>query len=188
MAGENDLDELDLEDEELEEDEEAVDDTDTDSDSDSEDGKDESKLDKRIRDLQSKADAAVARANKAEAALAGKSRKALGGEGDGLDPGTQALIADLREASLDAVTAEMPELKEYGIDRSLIEGTTRAEIRDSASALVSVIKKVATSARNKALADAGITPAPVGSRREKAVDITSMSRDDFLKYVDENRG
>jgi hypothetical protein len=135
---------------------------------------------KRIRDLQSKADAAEARANKAEAAL---KAKAQGGSGDGVDPATKALMSELREASLDAVFGEYPALRDYGIDRSLIEGTTRAEMREAATSLVALIKSVETKARNKALADAGIKAEPAGSTRSKPVDYANMSEEAFLKLL-----
>lgn len=136
---------------------------------------------KRIADLMSKAQKEEARANKAEAAL-----KAVRGE-SGLsgsnDPGTKALMAELREASLDAVFGEYPELRDYGIDRALIEGTTRAEMRGSADALVALIKNVSTKARNKALAEAGVKPEPTAARRPNK-SVNDMSDDEFLKMLD----
>ena len=162
---------------------EADGDTDADADADGEggeDGKPKGDPEKRIRDLQSKADAAEARANRAEAAL--KSRKQ--GEGSGGDPATKALMTELREASLDAVFGEYPVLRDYGIDRSLIEGSTRAELRENATSLVALIKNVETKARNKALADAGVKAEPAGSVRAKPVDYASMSDEAFLKLLD----
>jgi len=142
------------------------------------------KPDKRVRDLQSKADAAEARANKAEAAL-----KALkqGGSGDGGDPVNKALMAELREASLDAVFGEFPQLRDYGIDRSLIEGATRSELRENATSLVGLIKNVETKVRNKVLADNGLTAETPGNARRKPVDYGSMSDEDFKKLL-ENPG
>jgi hypothetical protein len=137
---------------------------------------------KRIADLQSKADIEAARANKAEKALA-----AIRGEGAGAgsnDPATKALIAELREASLDAVFGQYPEFAEYGIERDLIEGTTRAEMRESASNLVSLIKNVSTKARNKALAEAGIKAEPTGAARKPPKSASEMTDEDFLKMLD----
>lgn len=156
-------------------------DDDSPDDSDSEDEEDaEPKGDaKRIADLQSKADKAEARANKAENAL-----KALRGEGGTeTDPATKALMLELREASLDAVYGEFPDLKEYGIQRDLIEGTTRAEMRVNARQLVSLIKNVSTKARNRALADAGVQAEPQGSKRRPPVDYGSMDEETFQKEL-----
>ena len=138
---------------------------------------------KRIADLTSARDKETARANKAEAAL-----KAARGAGDGKngaanDPAMSALMTELREASLDAVFGEFPELREYGIDRAIIEGTTRTELRTSAAALVGLIKSVSTKARNKALADAGVKVEPTGSTRKPAQDFAAMSDADFEKYL-----
>lgn len=143
--------------------------------------------DKRIKDLQSKADKAEARANKLEAQL----QKALGsGEGSegSKDPERDALLSELRESSLDAVYAEFAELKDYAIDRSLIEGKTRAEMRESATALVGLIKSVATKARNKALKDAGVNAEPAGSTRTPPVDYASMSLEEFEKHRAARKG
>lgn len=135
---------------------------------------------KRIADLQSKFDQATARANKAEKLLTTRGEKSASGSND---PQTSALMAELREASLDAVYGEHPELREYQIDRVLIEGATRAEMRESASALVGLIKNVTTKARNKALADAGVEAPPPSGTRSKPVDYGSMSEEDFKKVL-----
>lgn len=137
-------------------------------------------LDKRIRDLQSRADAEAARANKAEAAL--RAKKAAG-EGAGDDPRYSAVLDQLREANLDAVYSEMTELREFGIDRTLVEGSTRAEMRDSASQLVALIGQVATKVRNKVLAENGLEAAAQTSQPPKKVDYSTMSKEDFDALV-----
>jgi len=142
--------------------------------------------DKRVKDLQSKADKAEARANKAEAAL-----KALqaGEQGNGSkDPERDALLAELRESSLDAVYGEFQELRDFGIDRTLIEGGTRAEMRESATALVGLIKSVATKARNQALKEAGVNPEPISGTRSKPKSYADMSTEDFEKEIARAKG
>jgi len=146
------------------------------------DSKDTDKSEKRIRDLQSKADAAEARANRAEAAL--KSKSADKGN-SGADPATQALMQEVREASLDAIYGEFPQLKQYGIDRSLIEGSTRAELRSNANSLVGLIKSVSTKVRNETLAEHGLSAPASGSTRKPPVDYGSMPDADFLKLLNE---
>jgi hypothetical protein len=137
---------------------------------------------KRIADLTSARDKETARANQAEKAL-----KALRGEGQAAgsnDPSAKMWMAELREASLDAVYGEYPELREFAIDRSLIEGSTRAEIREAASALVGLVKNVSTKARNKTLAEHGMKAESSGQSRKPPVDYGSMSDEDFLKVLD----
>ena len=180
MPGRTDDDQLEdqNEEEETEETEETEESTEETTESES---KKKGDPDKRIRDLQSKADAAEARANKAEAAL--KARK-QGESVEGSDPVNKALMAELREASLDAVYGEFPQLRDYGIDRSLIEGTTRAELRENASSLVGLIKNVETKVRNKVLADNGIAAPASGTRVSKPVDYATMSDEEFTKLLD----
>jgi hypothetical protein len=136
---------------------------------------------KRLADLQSKADKAEARANKAEKALAA-AQKASSNSGSA-DPQTLALMQELREASLDAVFGEYPELKEYGIDRSLIEGSNRAQMREAATSLVGLIKSVSTKTRNKVLQENGIKAEPAGNTRKPPADYESMSDEDFEKLL-----
>ena len=185
VPGTTDDDQNDILDDEPEGDEPEGDEGNDEPEGDEPDGDEEPQSDKksskRISDLQSKADREAARANKAEKALAALKRD---GSGSGAnDPATQALMTELREASLDAIFGEFPELREYGIDRSLIEGTTRAELRQSATSLVGLIKSVQTKARNRALAEHGIKAEPAGSRRTAPVDYASMSDEDFEKVL-----
>lgn len=135
---------------------------------------------KRLSDLQSKADKAEARANKLEKALADAGK----GSGSGTnDPATEALMQELREASLDAVYGEFPELKKFSIDRSLIEGSTRAAMRESATSIVALVKNVSTQARNETLAEHGIKAEPAGATRSKPQDYASMSDEEFDKLL-----
>lgn len=168
--------EVEDEDEETEETEETEESTDE---SDDEAPKLDPKTQKRLSDLQSKADAADARASKAEKALNALNK---GGEGS-KDPVTQALMQELREASLDAVWGEFPELKKYGIDRSLVEGSTRAEMRESATSIVGLVKTVATKVRNQTLADNGLSAEPSSSNRTPPKDYSTMSDEDFEKVL-----
>ena len=136
---------------------------------------------KRISDLQSKADAQEARANKAEKLLAAALGKGKSPEAN--DPGTEALLQELREASLDAVYGDYPDLKKYGIERSFIEGSTRAEMRESATSIVGLIKAVATKARNETLEQHGLKAEPTGQTRKPPVDYSTMKDEDFEKLL-----
>lgn len=146
-----------------------------------ESGKPKGDPEKRISDLQSKLDRETARANKAErdAKSSGKS-----GEPGNDDPERKAWMQELREAGLDAVYADFPDLREYGIERSLIEGSSRAEMRESATSVVALIKSVSTKTRNKVLAEHGIKAEPAGATRKPPVDFNSMPQDEFEKYLD----
>lgn len=151
------------------------------------DAKPDDKTDKRIRDLQSQLDKEKARANQLEK-LAGKGKDADQGDGTrSNDPETAALRQELREASLDAVYGEFKELRDFGIDRSLIEGATRAEMREAATALVGLIKSVETKARNKALSEHGIKAEPAGTTRTPPKDFAAMSDEEFEKVMAQNR-
>lgn len=185
MPGRTDDDQLVEENEEVEETEETEETEESTEETTDDAAAKDSKPDKRVRDLQSKADAETARANKAEAALKALKQGESGNGGN--DPATQALMTELREASLDAVFGEFPELRDYGIDRSLIEGTTRSELRGNAASLVGLIKKVETKARNKVLAENGIAAPTSGTRVQKPVDYASMSDEDFKKLLDNPR-
>lgn len=140
---------------------------------------------KRVRDLQSKADKAEARANKAERDL--KQLREKGPSAGTNDPERDAINQELREAALDAVFADTAELREFGIDRSLIEGSTRAEIRESATSVVALIKSVSTKTRNKVLKEHGIESPSSGGPRTPPRDYGAMSDEDFLKLLDQGR-
>lgn len=142
--------------------------------------------DKRISDLQSKADKETARANKAEAELA---RLLARGESPkpGKDPERDALMVELREASLDAVYGEFPELRDFEINRTLIEGTTRAQMRESASSLVGLIKAVETKSRNQTLREFGLTAEPVGASRTPSKSYADMSPEEIEQEIERAR-
>ena len=151
-----------------------------------EESTDDSKLDeksqKRINDLIAARDKEVARANKAEEALKKASGKGTAPSGDA-DPAQQALLQELREASLDAVYGEFPDLKKFGIDRSLIEGSTRAQMRESATSIVALVKGVATAVRNEVLAEHNISAEAAGSTRQPPKDYAAMSDEEFNKLL-----
>ena len=169
-----------LDDQDFDEEEETEEETEESEESEEEAPNADPKVDKRVSDLQSALDKETARANRLEK-LVGK--RDQDGEPGGKDPERAALMAELREASLDAVYGEFAELKDFDIDRSLIEGSNRAEMRESATSLVALIKSVSTKARNKALRDNGLTAEPAGGRREPPKRYDQMSNEDFEKEL-----
>jgi len=195
MPGTNDTDDLDLE---LEDDEDN-----DEGDEGGEPAKDpkpdpkKPKFEDQIRGLQSEKDKETARANKAEKALKA-ALAALGQgeapEGDGEpsdgkpDPERAALMAEIREAGLDAVYAENPLLKTYGIERELVQGANRAEMRESAAALVALIKSIETKAKNVALAEHGITPEPGPTTRKPPKSYDAMTPEEFEREIARAKG
>lgn len=138
------------------------------------------KSDKRVADLISARDKETARANAAEKALAA----IRGKDKDGADnPERAALVQEIRDSALDSIYASNPKLTDYGIDRVLIEGSTRAEVRASADQLVALIEQVETRVTNATLAKHGIQAAPLGGKRSKPVNYSDMSKEDFEKAI-----
>lgn len=143
--------------------------------------------DKRISDLQSAKDKETARANKLQKELErlqarGADARDGGSEGS-KDPEDSALKQELREVSLDAVFGEFEQLRSYGIDRALIEGATRAEMRESATALVALIKSVETKARNAVMKEHGIKAEPTGTSRTPPKSYADMSAEEIEKEI-----
>lgn len=165
-------------------------DLDTDENEDAEDGDTGSASgsdDKSVKALQSARDKETARANKLQKQLdqyLARGEASADGRSATASPEVEAMREDLREAALDAAFAEFGELKEYGISRALVDGYSRAEVRENSQALVALVKSVATKARNKTLADAGLKADPSGTSRSKPVDYASMSSEEFNKLVD----
>ena len=194
MPGTNDTDDLELE---LDDEGDGEGDEGGEPETDSKPDPKKGKVEDQIKNLQSRADKEAARANKAEKALK-EALKALGqGEqpdGDGEpatgkpDPERAALMQEIREAGLDAVYAENPLLKTYGIERDLVQGASRAEMRESATALVALIKSIETKAKNAALAEHGITPEPVSGKRTPPKSYDQMSDEEFEKEIARARG
>lgn len=144
----------------------------------------EDQTEKRLKDLQSRLDKETARANKAEKALQAKPGDAGERPGGGTnDPDRAAWEAELLEDRRDAIYAAHPELKEFGIDRSLIDGRTRDQMRASAAALVSLVKSVEAKTRNKVMKDFGLKAEPAGTSRSAPKDYASMSDEDFEKEM-----
>ena len=143
--------------------------------------------DKRISDLQSKADKETARANKAETRL--KALEAALKEGDTKDSKPEAETAGngVNDAVLDMarmfVFQQNPKLAQYGISSSDLAGSTPAAVAQSATELVARFEKIETQVRNKVLADQGLAPELDSGVPEPARDFTKMSSEDFEKVM-----
>lgn len=146
--------------------------------------------DKRVSDLQSKADKETARANKAETQLK-RLQEALK-EGDAEDSKPKAEASG--NAQLDAIldmarmfaAQQNPKLAEFGLSASDLIGNTPAEIAASATALVTRFEKIETQVRNKVLADNGLAPEidQAASSSAPKRDFSKMSSEDFKKVMD----
>lgn len=154
-------------------------------------GKTQKSPDKRISDLQSKADKQEARANKAESALkrlqeAMKEPDAEEGKPPAGNPvADAATLAILDMAKMFAVQ-QHPRLAEFGLSAADLTGSTPSEVAQSAAALVTRFEKIETQVKNKVLAENGFAPeidagAPAPT---KAKDFSKMSSEDFKKTLE----
>jgi len=157
--------------------------------SESSDGSTPKASDKRISDLQSKADKETARANKAEARL--KALEAALKEGDAEGSKSPAAaggnIADAAILDMARMFAyqQNPKLAEYGISMADLNGDTPSDVARNATELVARFEKIETQVRNRVLADQGLAPEiDGGSPAAPSRDFSKMSKEDFDKVVD----
>jgi len=142
--------------------------------------------DKRVRDLQSKADKETARANKAETRL--KALETALKEGDPeveKPPASTGADVILDMARMFAVQ-QNPKLAEYGLTATDLTGGTPTEIAANAASLVARYEKLETQIRNKVLAANGLAPEIEGeTQTQSKQDFSKMSTEDFNKLVEQ---
>lgn len=144
-----------------------------------------SKDDKRVRDLQSKADKATAEANKLRKeleALKAKPKDA-GKEAGDVPPELRQWLNAAQDRVRDQLYGADPRFKEYGIDPALITGGTPEEMKATAAQLKKFVDRVETKVRNKALRDAGFDPEPVASTPQTRRNYAEMDPKDFEEVV-----
>jgi hypothetical protein len=152
------------------------------------DGDSESKeQSKRIRDLQSKADKAEARANKAEKALKDSKAKANparvdGKDGEEVPAAVREWLVAAEDRLRESLYEEDPRFKEFSIDPALISGATPAAMRESKKALVAFVDKLETGVRDKVLVEHGFRPEPKTSERQEPVNYATMTAEEFAKH------
>jgi len=142
--------------------------------------------DKRISDLQSKADKETARANKAESRLAALLEAAKTGDSEGSKPpqGGDASDALLDMARMFAIQ-QNPKLSEYGITMADLAGASPREVARNAAEQVARFEKLETQIRNKVLAANGLAPDIAGSESPAASrDYSKLSSEDFKKVME----
>lgn len=192
MAESENLDVLDDEledDEEAEDEEESVDESlgdlsdDDDADEDAPPKKAD-KSEKRIRDLQAKADKAEAELNKMR-----KQAKDGGTEGaKARDPEVERWMKQAQEATRERIYELDPQLKLMKVPPTAITGETPEEMRASAKDLSRLIARISTQVRNQVLQEHGFSAPPRGERAEPARNYESMAQEEFDKIVKKNLG
>lgn len=142
--------------------------------------------DKRISDLQSKADKETARANKAEARLkailaASEDKDARGSDSPVAGDASSAIVDMARMFAVQ----QNPKLAEYGLTAADLSGSTPSEIARSAVELVARFEKIETRVKNKVLAENGLAPEIVGDKAPgPSRDYSTMSSEDFKKVME----
>jgi hypothetical protein len=149
------------------------------------------KSEKRIRDLQSKADAAEAKANRLQRLL----NEALKGEGSegGTEPPVVSKPRELDAGSAmalellkETVFLQTPALADSGLTAADLTGYTAQEVRASAASLARKIAETETRIRNKVLAEHGLAPeiAGEGNKPEPDRDFGKMASKDFTELME----
>lgn len=172
------LDDEELDEDEVEDEDESADDADEDEDE-AEKPKAKDKSEKRIRDLQSSLDKALAEVSKLK-------KGATGDKPEGKrprDPEVERWVSAARDATLSRVYDSDPLFKELGIDRNLITGDTPDELEASAKQLSKLVTRIATRTRNKVLREHGFSPEPKGSGAEPRRNFGTMPDEEFQKLV-----
>lgn len=178
-------------DEDDEEDEEI--DSDLSDDSDSEDEDDQkpaakSKVDrtqKRISDLQSKLDTVIAENNKLR-----KQVKGDGSDGKQRDPELERWMNEARVQARDRLFDSDQRFAKYKIDPAVITGDTPEEMKASAKAVLRLVSRIETEARNVALQEHGFSAPPKegGSSGTKGRNFGTMDQKEFDRLVQEVMG
>lgn len=141
--------------------------------------------DKRISDLQSRADVETARANRAEAEL----RRLRGERGStaesAADGETGEFLSALRDSTRETIFAQDPRLARYKVQPSEITGNTPAEMRASFDALRSRIDSMESAVRAEVQREFGIEPSIVPGRANALPKFGEMSDEDFAKFLDQ---
>ncbi len=143
---------------------------------------------KRLRDLQSRADKAEARANKLQKQLEaqGKSSKNDGKEAGVVPPELQQWLTAAQDSARTRFYESDPRFKAYGVDPALISGATPEEMKGSADRLKKQIDRLETAIRKAILTEHGYVEEPRGgSNKMPKADWAGMSSEAFNKQLKE---
>ena len=145
-------------------------------------------VEKRIRDLQSKADKAEARANKLQKQIEAqtKSQKAAkDGNADGVvPPEVQKWLDTAKERATEAAFESDERFKKYKVSPEFIQGDSPDELRQRAKAFADLLTEIEGQARNDVLVEHGYRPEPATSERADPKNYRTMSTEEFNKEVD----
>lgn len=145
---------------------------------------------KRINDLMSNWQKAEARAKRAEAALAARSKE---GADEGTDerrslrddPEVQSLKAFLLDSARETVYKSDPRLERYGVEIDALEGDSPEAIRKSFTRQLKLIDQMEARIQDSLLAEHGLAPEVRGGAPDP-VDVAKMSSEEFDKYIEDS--
>jgi hypothetical protein len=145
----------------------------------------ESKESKRVNDLMGKWQSEQERNKRLQAQLDElKGKKTTDGDGQPApDPEREAWIEAQRDFARERGLNSDPRLADYGLTSDDITGNTPAEIKASVKRWTDVIDAIETKARNRVLAEHGLSPEVAGGSAPKVPDVASLSDDDFEALV-----
>lgn len=146
------------------------------------------KSDKRVTDLQSKADQETARANKLQKqldAIAAATKEPGSDGGNEANPSNASVDPAIIDMARMFAYQQNPRLADYGVEMSDISGSTPSEVAKNAAELVARFEKIETIARNKVLAEQGLAPEITSSGTPSVKrNFETMPKEDFDKFVD----
>lgn len=154
---------------------------------DSEDVKD----DKRIRDLQSKADKAEARANKLQKELdeaVSKAAKVSDADEQEVPPQVRDWLLAAQERAQKGLYEQDQRFKDYQVPEAFITGDSPSKMKENAEALSNLVTQIEGQVRNKVLVEHGFAPEPATSERQDPKNYGNMSSEDFNKEFDKALG
>ena len=145
-------------------------------------------VEKRIRDLQSKADKAEARANKLQKQIdtRAKTKTAKGDDeptGD-VPPEVREWLNAAKERTVEQTFKSDERFQKYGIDPAFIQADTPGQLRERAKQLAEMLTKIEGQVRDEVLVEHGFNPAPATSERSDPVNYRTMSSEEFNKIAD----
>lgn len=150
---------------------------------------------KRVNDLMSNWQREQARANKLERELQALRAASQGNtQGQGTPGGASGAELDefkefARENARTTLYSSDPRLAEYGLKPEDIAGSTLAEMRASVKKHQSLIDGIETRARNRILAEHGLSPeVATGASTESTPKFSEMSDEEFDKFLAKRSG
>jgi hypothetical protein len=98
-------------------------------------------------------------------------------------PEVQAWMDAAKDGARERYYNADPRFADYGLEQSVIDGSTPDEMRASRKRWSDLIDSIETKVRDQVLGEHGIIPESVGNTRGPKRDYGSMSAEDFEKEV-----